>query len=85
MRGENSEQKVVIALFLNIMFLNCFLQDFFYLSDPFCPRTLEPATVDHISIKIQFKPPMDVFYITPTQFLTDCGTKHQNIKKCDSF
>ena len=84
MRGENSDQKVVIALFLNIMFLNCFLQDFSYLSEPFCPRTLESATVGHISIKIQFKPPK-IFFITPTQFLTDCGTKHQNIKKCDSF
>ena len=51
MRGENSNQNVVIALFLNIMFLNCTLQGFSYLSKPFCPRFLESAAVVHISKK----------------------------------
>ena len=52
MRGVNSDQDVVIALFLNIMFLNRTLQDFSYFSKPFCPPILESASVVHISITI---------------------------------
>ena len=85
MRGLNTDQNVVIALFLNNMFLNCTLQDFSYLSKHFCPRILESVSDGHISKKIQFKPSNDVFFITSTQFFTDCGTKHQKIMKNDSL
>ena len=77
MRRVNTDQNVVIALFLNIMFLNCTLQDFSYLSEPFCPRTLESATVGHISIKIQFKPPKNFFYHSNPIFN---GLRHKTSK-----
>ena len=85
MRGVNGDQNVLIALFLNFMLLNCTLQDFSYLIKHFCPRILESASVGHISMKKQFKPPNNVFHITSTEIFTDCGTKRQKIMIGDSL
>ena len=78
MRGVNSDQNIVIAPFLNIMFLYCTLQDFSYLSKPFCARILESASVGHISLKVEFKRPKDV---SESLQLNSLWIAAQNIKK----
>ena len=77
MRRVSSNQNVLIALFLNIMFLNRSLQHFSYLSKLFRSRILESASVSPISIQIPVKPPNNVFYIASTQLLLMLA---QNIK-----
>ena len=77
-KGVKGNQSVVIALFQDIIFLSCSLQDFSHLNKPFCPRILESASVCHRSLKIQFEPPNDVFTLRQLNFIWIAA---QNIKK----
>ena len=78
MRGLNTGQNVVIALFLNNMFLNCTLQDFSYLSKHFCPCILESICDGHISKQYNSNPQTMFFISLQPNFLRIAA---KNIKK----
>ena len=61
MRGVKSNQNVVNALFLDIIFLSCSFQGLSHLSKRFCPRILESVSVGPITIKREFNPPKVIF------------------------
>ena len=68
LRGVISDLKVVIALFLNIIFLSRSFQDFSQLNKRFCPQVPEYVSVGHTSTEIPTKPTNNGFYFTSTLF-----------------